>query len=340
MTAAADLASLEVFAGIPAADLAELAMYVEPLHSQPGDVLMRQGERALTFLIVASGALEVRHTDPDGETAVAELSGSLIVGEIALLRGVPRTATVVAVGDVFGYVGGEEAFQRLLEIPGIAGMLVRTARQRLAAFITPIPVLARDDTELFLRPVLPGDAVRVAHSHVQLSPQSMYKRFLSVRRPTEAMLTYLFEVDYVDHFVWVLTDGADGPVIADARFVRDPDDRTAAEIAFTVADLYQGRGLGTLLFAVLAVAARVDGIERFNANVLSDNEPARGVLDRYDAEWVRDEPGVVTTTIPVPGPEQLPVDLPAGKSRGGGPAGDRGVRLTVQSERSPTASAV
>ena len=34
-------------------------------------------------------------------------------------------------------------------------------------------------------------------------------------------MRYLFEVDYVDHFVWVMTDGVDGPVVADGRFVRD-----------------------------------------------------------------------------------------------------------------------
>ncbi len=40
-------------------------------------------------------------------------------------------------------------------------------------------------------------------------------------------MNYLFEVDYVDHFVWVLTDGVDGPVVADARFVRDEADPDA-----------------------------------------------------------------------------------------------------------------
>lgn len=310
MTAAADLVALEVFDGVPAADLAALAAHLAPLRARAGDVLMRQGELALCFLIVESGAVQVQHISPDGDVEVADLVGGIVVGEIALLRNTRRTATVIATDDVRGYVGEEEAFQCLLEVPGIAGMLVRTARQRLAAFVTPIAVVARDDTELFLRPVLPGDGERVLHSHVRLSPESMYKRFLSVRKPTEAMLTYLFEVDYVDHFVWVLTDGPDGPVIADARFVRDPDDHATAEIAFTVADLYQGRGLGTLLLAVLVVAAGVDGVERFTANILADNGSARAVLDRYDVTWDRDEPGVVTTTMPVPALDRLPAGLP------------------------------
>ena len=50
----------------------------------------------------------------------------------------------------------------MLDVPGMMDKLVRTARQRLAAFITPIPVRMRDGTELYLRPVLPGDSERTS----------------------------------------------------------------------------------------------------------------------------------------------------------------------------------
>lgn len=302
---ATELGSLPVFAGIPSSELTALAAELTPVCAPTGEVLMRQGEEALTFFIMASGEVEVRHTDTEGQTLVAFLSEGLI-GEIALLRDAPRTATVIATDDVHGYIGGEEAFQRLLEIPGIETQLVRTARHRLAAFVTPIPFEARDGTELMLRPVLPGDTQRVAHGHVMFSPETLYRRFLSVRTPTATVLAYLFEVDYVEHFVWVVTDGEDGPVIADGRFVRDQDDSTNAEIAFTVADEYQGRGIGSLLFVALAVAARIDGITRFHARVLADNLPARALLDRLGAPWIRVEPGVVAATIEVPEPAKLP----------------------------------
>ncbi|MCW2650187.1 MAG: protein lysine acetyltransferase [Mycobacterium sp.] len=311
-----DLAALPTFAGVPAANLTDLAASLEPVRVPRGDVLMRQGERALSFMIIASGAVEVRRTGTDGTTRVASLSAGLIVGEIALLRHATRTATVVAIDEVYGYVGYEEAFNRLLDVPDIAGKLVRTARQRFAAFITPIPVQVRDGTELMLRPVLPGDSERVAHGHVRFSPETLYRRFLSVRAPTEALLRYLFEVDYVDHFVWVVTDCADGSVVADGRFVRDADDPSLAEIAFTVADAYQGRGIGVLLLAALAVAARVDGVERFQARMLADNAPARAMLDRFDAVWERDEPGIVTTTVDVPKLRALPVKPKALKQIG------------------------
>jgi protein lysine acetyltransferase len=308
---AEQLALLDVFAGIPAEDLARLAANLAPLQADRDEVLMRQGEHALSFVIIASGRVEIRHVGPDGEVAVTELPAGVIVGEIALLRHAPRTATVIAKDDMCGYVGYESAFECMLTLPDIAERLVRTARQRLAAFITPIPARVKDGAGLFLRPVLPGDAERFGEGGVEVSPETLYRRFLSVRAPTEALLAYLCEVDYIDHFVWVLTDGIDGPVVAEARFVRDEDDPVSAEIALTVADAYQGRGIGEQLLGALAVAARVDGIERFHALVLSDNVAVRALGDKLHVRWQYEEPGVVTTTMDVPALDDLRIKLDA-----------------------------
>lgn len=305
-----DLALLTVFAGVSVDDLAPLAAALTPVEAAPGAVLMRAGEVAESFLIIASGKVEVRHGERGPNPAVACVPAGLIVGEIALLRHAPRSATVVASAAVRGYVGRREAFHRLLEIPEIAERLVRTARQRLAEFISPIPIEARDGTELLLRPVLPGDIARVVANQARFSPETLYRRFLSVRAPNETLVRYLCEVDYVDHFVWVITD-LDGSVIADGRFVRDHDDPTVAEIAFTVADEYQGRGLGTLLFGALCVAARADGVARFTATAFADNTAVRAILDGVGAQWEREDPGVVITTIDVPAPAALPEKLQA-----------------------------
>ena len=59
--------------------------------------------------------------------------------------------------------------------------------------------------------------------------------------------------------MWVLVDGPDGPVVADVRFVRDVENPAVAEIAFIVADDYQGRGVGSFLMDALIVAARAGG---------------------------------------------------------------------------------
>jgi CRP-like cAMP-binding protein len=301
-----ELAALEVFAGCSAEALTPLAAQLRPLTAAPGQVLMQQGELAVSFLIIGSGRAEVTHTGVDGHPTVVGLTPGLIVGEIALLRDAPRTATVIATERLTGWVGGREAFATMLEIPGMMDKLVRTARQRLAALITPIPVRMRDGTELYLRPVLPGDNERTIHGPVEFSSDTLYRRFQSARTPTRSLMRYLFEVDYVDHFVFVMTDGLDGPVVADARFVRDENDPTVAEVAFIVGDAYQGRGIGTFLMGALAVAAGYDGVQHFTARVLTENYPMRAILDHFGAVWHRDDLGVVTTVVDVPKPSELP----------------------------------
>lgn len=291
---AIELAELEFFAGNPASALAPLAELLSPLEAAPGQVLMRQREPADWFLLVGSGGGEILHAGDNGDSVVAHLVPGMVVGEIALLRGNARTATVVATEPLRGWAGGSDAFTAMLEIPGVSDALVSTARQRLAAFVTPIPVRLRDGGQFYLRPILPGDRRRLA----RMSRRTVYRRFLGV--PNKRMITYLFEVDYRDHFAWALTAGPDGLVVADARFIRHLDEPDSAELAFTVGDDYQGRGIGTLLMEALAVSAHADGVHRFTASVLSENYAMRSILNRYGAQWESDGPGVVTTVIDVP----------------------------------------
>jgi CRP-like cAMP-binding protein len=301
-----ELAALNIFKGCPSEDLMPLAASLRPLQAAAGQVLMQQGEQAVSFLLISSGTAEIRHVGDDGVVTVEHVSAGTVVGEIALLRDIARTATVTTTGALTGWIGDNDAFARMVHIPGIMGRLVRTVRQRLAAFLTPIPVKVRDGSELLLRPVLPGDSERTMQGHVRFSSETLYRRFMSARVPSPALMDYLAEVDYVDHFVWVMTD-QDGNPMADARFVRDDHNPTIAEIAFTVADAYQGRGIGSFLIAALSVAAQVDGVERFSGRMLADNLAMRTIMDRYGASWQRDDVGVVTTVIDVPDPHRLPL---------------------------------
>ncbi|SPM30949.1 GNAT family N-acetyltransferase [Mycobacterium terramassiliense] len=295
---AEELATMDVFAGCPTEDLVPLAARLQPLRAAAGQVLMQQGEQAVSFLLISSGTAEIQRVDSDGMVIGGQVSPGTIVGEIALLRDIPRIATVTTTEPLTGWIGDNDAFTRMLHLPGVMPRLLRTVRQRMAAFISPIPIRVRDGTQLMLRPVLPGDDERTVRGHIQFSSETLYRRFMTARVPTPALLHYLSEVDYVDHFVWVVTDG-DDPV-ADARFVRDERDPTVAEIAFTVADAYQGRGIGSFLISALSIAARVDGVERFSARMLSDNLPMRTIMDHYGAIWQREDVGVITTVIDVP----------------------------------------
>lgn len=303
-----DLAALEFFAGCRPSVLVPLTALLRPLSAVPGQVLIRQGDPALTFMLIASGRVQVVHDGPDGQAVVADLEPGLIIGEIALLRDASRTATVTAVEPVRGWVGDRDAFEAILHLPGMFDRLVRIARQRLAAFITPIPVQVRNGDWFYLRPVLPGDVERTMNGPVEFSSETLYRRFQSVRKPTKALLEYLFEVDYADHFVWVMTEGALGPVVADARVVREGHEATTAEVAFTVGDDYQGRGIGTFLMDALVVSANCLEIQRFTARVLSDNYAMRRILDRLGAVWQREDLGVVITDVAVPGTDTLQLD--------------------------------
>jgi CRP-like cAMP-binding protein len=301
-----ELAALEIFHGCPAEDLMPLAASLQPLQAATGQILMQQGEQAVSFLLISSGAAEIKHVADDDVVTVEQVSAGTIVGEIALLRHIPRTATVTTTELLTGWIGDKDAFARLVHIPGIMSRLVRTVRQRVAAFLTPVPVRVRDGTELLLRPVLPGDSERTMQGYVRFSSETLYRRFMSPRVPSPALMDYLAEVDYVDHFVWVMID-EDGNPVADARFVRDDHDPGVAEIAFTVADAYQGRGIGSFLIAALSVAARVDGVEKFSARMLADNVAMRTIMDHYGALWERDDIGVVTTVVDVPDTRDLPL---------------------------------
>lgn len=297
---AESLAEMALFEDCSVEQLNDLAARLRPLRAEAGQVLMRQGEQAVSFILIHSGRADVIHTGDDGSVVLDEVSAGVIVGEIALLRDKPRTATVTAAETLTGYIGDEKAFGVLADLSGVSERLLRTARQRLAAFVTPIPVLFKNDKELLLRPVLPGDIERSNHPSVQFSTETLYRRFMSTRAPSPALMNYLFQVDYVDHFVWVLVDGADGPVVADVRYVRDLDDPSNAEIAFIVADDYQGLGIGNFLMGALSISAKLGGVRRFTARLLADNVRMRTILDRFGAEYERDEPGVVLTEFDVP----------------------------------------
>jgi CRP-like cAMP-binding protein len=302
------LVAMGLFGDCSPEQLRPVAERLRPLRADVGQVLMRQGEQAAFFILIHSGQVEITHTSDDGAIVIDEASAGVIVGEIALLRDRPRTATVTASAPLSGFIGDEKAFATILDLPGVSERLLRFVRQRLAAFITPIPVRLKDDTALLLRPVLPGDSERSNSPTVEFSSETLYRRFLSTRAPSPSLMNYLFQVDYIDHFVWVLVDGVDGPVVADARFVRDVEDPAVAEIAFIVADDYQGRGIGGLLMDAVTVAARVGGVQRFTARLLAENHGMRVILERFGAEWERDEPGVVTTTFEVPGIEELRIE--------------------------------
>jgi RimJ/RimL family protein N-acetyltransferase len=137
-------------------------------------------------------------------------------------------------------------------------------------------IRARDGTQLYVRHVKPRDEEMIARAWLDLSEESQRKRFLAPKpRLTLRDLRYLTEIDGHDHVALVALR-LDDPsrLVAVARYVRLADDPETAEIAVTVADYMQGKGVGKTLGVLLADEARGRGIKRFSASVLTDNEPA------------------------------------------------------------------
>src|SRR6516164_862224 len=91
-------------------------------------------------------------------------------------------------------------------------------------------------------------------------------RFLARKdRLSTAELRYFTDLDHRDHEALGALDQADGRGVGVARYIRDADDPRAAEIAVTIVDDWQGRGLGAELLTRLSDRARQAGIHRFTA---------------------------------------------------------------------------
>jgi CRP-like cAMP-binding protein len=298
----ADLSGLDLFKGCDESDLAALSSMLSPVDAPVGEVLARQGEVARSFLLIATGEAAVLRDDGSGERQVGTVAAGSIVGELSVLRASLRSATVTASRPLTGYEGDARAFSTLLDVPGVAQRVARTARQRLAVNTRPVEVTIRDGTRLWVRPILPTDRGKLADTQPGFSRESHYKRFFSAPPLTDKVIEYLIDVDYSDHFAWAVLapDDPGQPGVASARYIRERGAPDTAEVAFSVVDDYQGRGLGTLLLGALAVAAEVNGVRNFRARVLAENEPMRGILRRAGAHMDFAEPGVVETVWPVP----------------------------------------
>jgi putative peptide zinc metalloprotease protein len=88
------------FAELPSAEIEQLSAKLRPFHAAAGDVIMREGERGDDVLLIREGEVEALRDDANGERVLARLGPGSLIGEIAVLTGSPRTATVRARTDL------------------------------------------------------------------------------------------------------------------------------------------------------------------------------------------------------------------------------------------------
>lgn len=141
----------------------------------------------------------------------------------------------------------------------------------------------RDGTPVILRPLIEEDRPMVVEAYRRLSPEARYQRFWT---PTgemlgKAMLDRLIEQNPAKHATWVVLDPArEFPGVGGASWWRDVATPDQAELSAMVLDGDQRRGIGTLLLAVMWLAAFRAGIAHLVAYTLPDNRRA--------ANWMRD----------------------------------------------------
>ena len=191
-----------------------------------------------------------------------------------------------------------------------AARRARQARPRRAASgPAGTQAVLRDGSRVLIRPVQSADAPLLADGFARLSATSRWMRFLTPKKElSPAELRFLTDLDHHDHEALGALDHRDGRGVGVARYVRQADDPWGADVAVTIVDEWQGRGLGTELLARLSDRAREENIRRFTALVAAENVAVAGLLRNACARVVGRESNTLEYKIRlVPAAEQAQV---------------------------------
>jgi acetyl coenzyme A synthetase (ADP forming)-like protein len=131
-----------------------------------------------------------------------------------------------------------------------------------------VDVALRDGSTVHIRPVRASDETAIRAFLQGVSRDSIGFRFFGAA-DLKWVTAWSLDVDYADRFGLVAETGTPGQIVAHASYVRIDEPR--AEVAFLVADAWQGRGISTIMLAHLAAVADARGITTFTAQVLPVN---------------------------------------------------------------------
>ncbi|TNE34577.1 MAG: cyclic nucleotide-binding domain-containing protein [Alphaproteobacteria bacterium] len=126
------LRQIPLFAKIEPSKIKLLAFTSERLTFQPGDLLCRQGDNGDAAYFIMAGEADVIVDTPSGQIKVASLGKNDVVGEIAILIDVPRTATIRAATELTALKITKDVFFRMVtEFPEMAVEMMRVLAERL-----------------------------------------------------------------------------------------------------------------------------------------------------------------------------------------------------------------
>lgn len=134
MPSVSSISELPLFAGLTPAETTDLESRMRRREFAPQQTIVREGGPGDAAFLVVSGLVAVRHKDPESgvEFLLAELGAGQMFGEMALITGHPRTASVVALEPTVCAVLERADFERALQDhPGVAFALARVMAERL-----------------------------------------------------------------------------------------------------------------------------------------------------------------------------------------------------------------
>jgi RimJ/RimL family protein N-acetyltransferase len=121
-----------------------------------------------------------------------------------------------------------------------------------------------------IRPLEADDTEELRSLFSRLSPDTIYLRFFQpIRQPSDAVFHHLAAVDHEAREALAAVVG--DRIVGIARYDRNREDPTKAEVAILVEDEWQGQRVGTLLLSRLTERALERGITTFTASVLGEN---------------------------------------------------------------------
>ncbi len=139
--------------------------------------------------------------------------------------------------------------------------------------------------QVCLRRIRPSDKEAMRRAFAELSAHSRHMRFFVAKQVlSDEELRYFTETDGWEHFalgaVSLQEDGREGDGLGIARFFRLTNDPECAEVALTVIDRMQGKGIGRALLERLIEAARERDIRRFRFECLAHNQEMQQLVRR------------------------------------------------------------
>jgi GNAT superfamily N-acetyltransferase len=150
----------------------------------------------------------------------------------------------------------------------------------------------RDNSYLCFKTLGKNDRQKFLDGFKRLSKKSVYHRFFGVMKElTDEQVVDFLNTDKTDHVAWAAFDivGDETVGVGVGRFRRSKTNPNEAELALTVIDEYQGKGVGSTLLAIMYILASKLEIEVLTGIIMSDNFKLIRRFKELGATMVRDK---------------------------------------------------